>query len=85
MWMIMTMTKLYTVRVSYDYVVVADDAHDAYLVGRDYMRDALSDMPREDVDMDVHEGVHAYGWDGACIPYGGDGNTRTSEYLKDEQ
>ena len=77
------MSKLYTVKVSFDYVVVADNVHSAYTIGADYARDALSDLSISDCDMDVTEGVHAYKWDGECIPYGGDGNTRTSEYLKD--
>ena len=75
------MSKLYTVTVSFDYVVVAEDQHDAFLVGRGYIKDALSDMSINDVDINVAPGVHAYNWDGACIPYGGDGNTRTMEYL----
>lgn len=79
------MSKLYTVRVAYDYVVLAEDVHDAYEVGMGYMRDALSDMDRHDVDIDVVEGVKAYNWDGMCVPYGGDGNTRTSEYLKESE
>lgn len=72
--------KLYTVRVSYDYVVVADDVQDAYEVGLGYVKDALSDMDRRDVDIDVVEGVSAYKWDDECIPYGGDGDTRTGDY-----
>lgn len=74
--------KLYTIKATYDYVVVADNIHDAYLVGRQYFKDALSDMPSTDVDLAAEQGVHAYGWDDDCIPYGGDGNTRTGEYLK---
>lgn len=74
------MSKLYTVKVSFDYVVVAEDIHHAYQVGLTHVTDALSDMPIGDVDMDVVAGVSAYGWDDLCIPYGGDGNTRTSEY-----
>lgn len=40
-------------------------------------------MSVHDVDIDAKFGVSAYGWDGMCIPYGGDGNTRTSDYLKE--
>lgn len=76
------MTKLYTVKVSFDFVVVADNTHDAYQVGLRFAKDALSDMPIDDVDMDIVPGDDAYGWDDMCIPYGGDGNTRTSEYKK---
>ncbi len=74
------MTKLYTIRVSYDYVVVADNVEDAEAIGRGYANDALSDVGIFDIDVDVQEGVSAYGWDDDCIPYGGDGNTRTREY-----
>ncbi len=74
--------KLYTVRVTYDYVVVAEDEDDAEDVGREHVRDALFDLSARDIDLDVVEGVHAYGWDDQCIPYGGDGNTRTGEYKK---
>ena len=74
------MTKLYTVRVSYDYVVAADNVEDAEVVGRGHAREALGDISIFDADIDVVEGVSAYGWDDECIPYGGDGNKRTGEY-----
>ncbi len=74
------MTKLYTIRVSYDYVVVADNVEDAEAIGRGYANDALSDISIFDIDVDVQEGVSAYGWDDDCIPYGGDGYTRTRGY-----
>jgi hypothetical protein len=82
------MVKLYTVKVSFDYVVVAEDQHDAYQVGLGYVKDALSDMSIHDVDMEVTSGVSAYGWDDDCLPYGGDGRKRTRDYkqeIKDEQ
>lgn len=79
------MTKLYTVTVHFDYVVVAEDVNDADLVARGYARDAMSDIGQWDIDIDVVEGVSAQGWDGDCIPYGGDGNTRTKEYLNEAQ
>jgi hypothetical protein len=74
------MTKLYTVRVSYDYVVVADNVENAEAVGRGYAREALGDLSIFDVDIDIVGGASAYGWDDDCIPYGGDGNKRTGEY-----
>jgi hypothetical protein len=74
------MTKLYTITVSYDFVVVGEDVEEAYDNGMYYLREALSDMPRDSVGIDVVPGVHADGWDDECIPYGGDGNTRTGEY-----
>lgn len=78
------MTKLYTVHVSFDYVVVAEDEKDAWSVAIAEGRDAFSDISIHDCDLDIVEGVHASGWDDQCIPYGGDGNTRTSEYLKEQ-
>jgi len=74
------MKKLYTARVTFDFVVVADDQVDAFDVALSEMREAFSDLDRHDVDIDVSAGVHAYKWDDDCIPYGGDGNTRTSAY-----
>lgn len=76
------MSKLYTVRVSFDYVIVAEDIHDAYTIAPEYARDALFDMNRNDIDLAIVQGVSAYKWDDECIPYNGDGNTRTGEYLK---
>lgn len=73
--------KLYTVTITYDFVVVAEDANHAYYVGQEYAKEALSDMSINDVDASVVDGVKAWGWDDKCIPYGGDGNTRTGEYL----
>jgi len=72
--------KLYTARITFDFVVVADDKIDAFDVALSEMREAFSDLDRHDVDIDVTDGVHAYKWDDDCIPYGGDGNTRTSAY-----
>ncbi len=74
--------KLYTVNVSFDFVMVADTIENAEREACYYFREAISDMPRSDIEMSVVEGVSATGWDDLCIPYGGDGNTRTSEYKK---
>ena len=72
--------KLFTVNVSFDFVMVADTIEDAELEARYYFKEAISDMPRSDIEMSVVEGVSAIGWDDECIPYGGDGNKRTGEY-----
>lgn len=78
------MSKLYAVRVGYDFVVAADSLGDAYARAPLYVREALGDMSAHDVDIDIDEydGKNADSWDDECIPYGGDGNTRTGEYLK---
>jgi hypothetical protein len=72
--------KLYTTKVSFDFVVVAENANDAFGVALENMREAFSDLDRHDVDLDVEHGANAYKWNDDCIPYGGDGNTRTAEY-----
>jgi hypothetical protein len=76
--------KLFTAKVSFDFVVVAEDESHAYVIARDSAREALGDMPFDAADLDVSPGVHASGWDDECIPYGGDGNTRTGEYKQME-
>lgn len=76
--------KLYTARVSFDFVVVAQTEHEAFAAALENMKEAFSDLDRYDVDLDIETGVHAYKWDDDCIPYGGDGNTRTSAYKTGE-
>ena len=77
--------KLYTAKVAFDFVLVAENIHEAFAVALAEMREAFADLDRHDVDVDIEEGVHAYKWDDECIPYGGDGNTRTIAYKAGEQ
>ena len=72
--------KLYTITVEFDYVVVAESEDEAKKLARQNVKQALNDLDFRDLEYAVEPGVHAYGWDGECIPYGGDGNTRTKEY-----
>lgn len=72
--------KLFTVSVSFDYVVAADDIHAAYDVAYENATSAFGETPRTCIMFDVVPGTNATGWDGDCIPYGGDGNTRTKDY-----
>lgn len=74
--------KLFTARVEFDYVVVAQDEDQAFRVALDEMSEAFNDLDRREVDIVITAGVNAYNWDDECIPYGGDGSTRTSEYNK---
>lgn len=80
--------KLKTVSVGFDFVIVVND-DDSYTkqeyVARSHIRDALSDAIYDCVNIDIwpYPDAPCEGWDGDCIPYGGDGNKRTSEYLKD--
>lgn len=75
-----TKDRLYTVRVTFDFVVEADSLTSVASVVEDNVQAAFNDIPRDLLDYTVKPGVHADGWDDECIPYGGDGNTRTGDY-----
>lgn len=82
------MSKLLTVRCTFDYVVVVDDtATEAgeFTAAWRNAREAFGDLSPDQCDFDIQPYLEArkpYLWDDECIPYGGDGNTRTGEYLK---
>lgn len=68
-------------------VVEAADANDAYFVAKDSIQQAIKDAPPQ-TDIFVRGQVSSEqdlsaGWDGDCLPYGGDGNTRLRELLVD--
>jgi hypothetical protein len=75
-----TQLKLFTAKITFDFVLVAEDKITAFEVALSEMREAFNDLDRNDVDIDIDPGAHAYKWDDDCLPYGGDGNTRTSAY-----
>ena len=69
-------------------VVEAEDEDDAEYVAS---RNALNDLHENGVDPSVSVRGEITrisqlrdGWDGACVPYGGDGNTRLSDLLKSD-
>ena len=76
--------KAYMVEITTHAVVMADDEAHAYVVAERYKRDAFHDdqNPRIEIEGEVaHVEQLDHGWDGECIPYGGDGNTRLSALL----
>jgi len=73
------MSDLYTVKVSFDFVLIADDEESAKEKAKVYAADAFADTPEIHMKTDVEYGVSAKGWDGLCIPYGGDGVTTTAD------
>lgn len=82
--------KLVTVRARFDYVIVVDDSaefENELGVALNNLRDAANDLSVDDFNIHLYDydKVKPTNWDDLCIPYGGDGNTRTSEYLKDKQ
>ena len=78
---------IYNVRVQLDMVMVveAEDDDEAKQIGRENWLEAVRDAderPTVQVTGDVTSLRHLReGWDGECIPYGGDGNTRLKELL----
>lgn len=74
--------KFITVTASYQYVCVIDDDDDEYAVAEEYARDAMNDLGSYNIDYDIVDGIRCSDWDDQCIPYHGDGNTRTGEYKK---
>lgn len=75
-----TKDRLYTVRVTFDFVIEADSLTSVASVVEDNVQAAFNDIAQYLLDYTVKPGVHADGWDDECIPYGGDGNTRTGDY-----
>ncbi len=65
--------------------VEAEDSGHAWDIARDDYKEVFRDL---DPSIDVHVtgeaktlGQLKSGWDGVCIPYGGDGNTRLKDLL----
>jgi hypothetical protein len=77
--------KPYAVVVSFNMIVMAEDDADAYHCARENASEAWGDTydPKFEVceDMKTEADLKRYKWDGQCIPYGGDGNTRLSDIL----
>ena len=68
-------------------VVVADDEAHAYDVAEQNAKRAFDDdymeTPRISLNGKVSNASNLkHGWDGDCVPYGGDGNTRISKLLE---
>ena len=67
-------------------VVVADDEDHAYQVAQKNAREALDEGSLDpDVNLlgEVTSTKHLHsGWDGNCLPYGGDGKTMLRDLLK---
>ena len=72
--------KLFEVEVKTTIVVLAEDFEEAYKNTRDELWEIKTD---NDFEIDVIKCLDGEllppDWDGMCIPYGGDGNTRIKE------
>lgn len=74
--------KLKTVTLEFEFVIAVEDDDKAEETARDHILDAVRDMSTFDFDLIIRDYKKggAQGWDDDCIPYGGDGNTRTGDY-----
>ena len=75
--------KLFNVRLTYDTIVVGEDADDAYFQTRDMTSDILCDATPEIEVGDQVKSIEELNadWDGA-IPYGADGLKTCNEILE---
>lgn len=76
--------KPYMVEITTYGVVMAEDEAHAHQVADSYKREIFGAdwNPRIEVDGAVVKVEDlAHGWDGECIPYGGDGNTKLADLL----
>lgn len=78
---------LYSVEISIvtEIVVVADDYDHAYQIAAEEAKTAIdecNEWPNVHIRGEIErEGHLPTGWDGMCIPYGGDRKTRLKELL----
>lgn len=79
--------KLKTVTITYEYVIVVEDdstEDDCVPIALENAQEAFKDISTYDLEISIddYRPGSFYGWDNNCIPYGGDGETTTGEYLK---
>jgi hypothetical protein len=76
--------KPYMVEIRTYGVVMAEDESHARSVANNYKRDIFNDDWNPSIDVDgevVSVGELGHGWDGECLPYGGDGSTKLADLL----
>jgi hypothetical protein len=76
--------KPFLVEITTIGIVMANDESHAYSVAENHKRDIFGDDPNPVISVDaevIELDKLPHGWDGECIPYGGDGNTRLAELM----
>jgi len=79
--------KPYSVEISIVTVVMATDSTHAMQVAEETARESLGDVSHTDYDYGFgreikdEKQLSSIGWDGDCLPYGGDGRTRLKDIL----
>ena len=78
------MTKIFKVWMATYAVVAAEDEANAYEVASRNARSVFADAGAPHIDVMGEAKTLQdldYGWDGGCLPYGGDGKTPLSKLL----
>jgi hypothetical protein len=87
------MPKFYAVEVRTIAIVQVEDNEnyiDAEMVAEGEVSDIISDAKYNSIDFDslgeikTLKDLVPHGWDGKCLPYNGDGNTRLEDLLPAE-
>jgi len=78
--------KIYNVSIMVTTLVQADDAEHAMHVAKESFREVAHDTLPRHITVGVLAEITALtglpeDWDGQCLPYGGDGNTRLDAIL----
>jgi hypothetical protein len=77
--------KAYSIEVSFTTVVMAEDEMHALKVAEATSSEAFCDTSDHDYGMPraitEEKQLLSIGWDGECLPYGGDGETRLSDII----
>lgn len=81
------MTRLFEVEITIRSVVAAADDALAYGAARFNAREMMRDNDLDDIDIVAEikslDDLPA-GWDGLCLPYGGDGTARINAILEEQ-
>ena len=76
--------KLYTVKMSFEFVVVADDEKQAKAAAIENSGDALGMTEYEDIAVEIRPGADARGWeDPICIPVNSMEDKSIRDYLEE--
>ena len=80
------MTKLKTVSVTFEFVIVVDTDADAIKVAKQTVQDAFKEYSLDELEYDIIEYKDHLpnGWTGDCYPYGGDYTKTIYDYLKEQ-
>jgi len=81
--------KPYAVEVSFTMIVMAEDESHAHEVAEDWADDAWRDDASKAFNVDGVVSSDAdllrHGWDGYCLPYGGDGESNLKQILASQE